>query len=146
MKQTKPEVKVLFIGETLGSFSHIAGRLEKGGCRCQFAKSYEEARQFINNEGFELVLSVALPRDNAIASITSLLAGSPTSFFYALPVEESCWWLPAIRQGKRCFGAPALRPSEFASLLDQVIAELHGTPAAERKTSTGRDYKTKAIS
>jgi len=133
MKPPKEELNVLFIGESLRSFSHIAGRLERGGCRCRFAKTYEEARQSIQNEGFDLVLSVAQPRDNAISSITSLLAGTPASFFYALPVEETCWWLPALRQGKRCFGAPALRPSEFAGLLDEVVAEFGGARSPDRK-------------
>ncbi len=134
MKPAKEAFKVLLIGERPGSFSRIVGRLEKGGCRCRFAKSYEEARESIASEAFDLVLSAAPPRDNAIASITSLLSGSGASFFYALPVEESCWWLPALRQGKRCFGAPALRPGEFTTLLDEVVAASPEASPTEPRT------------
>lgn len=133
MKQAANDLNVLLIGETQRSFSHIAGRLEKTGCRCRFAKSYEEARRYLQTESFDLILSVAPPSDNAISSLADLLAGTPATFFYALPVEESCWWLPALRQGERCFGAPALRPSEFASLLDEVVAEIGAARLPQRK-------------
>ncbi|HVB34580.1 MAG TPA: hypothetical protein VNJ52_09445 [Patescibacteria group bacterium] len=127
------DVSVLLIGEAQRSFSHLASRLEKIGCRCEFAISYEEARHALQDGSFDLILSVAHPRDNAISSLADLLAGSPSTFFYALPVEESCWWLPALRQGERCFGAPALRPSEFSTLLDEVVAEIRSARQVKGK-------------
>jgi hypothetical protein len=131
MKEEK--LSVLLIGESERSFSHIEGRLEKSGCQCRFAKSYEEAHESLRNSNFDIVLSVIHPRDNAISSIADSLAGRPASFFYALPVEESCWWLPALRHGERCIGAPALRPSEFSMELDEVVAEIRA------KRSLGRN-------
>lgn len=118
------ELKVLLIGGSARGFSHIMSRLERSGCQCHFAKSYEEARQSLPNEEFCLVLSAVPPHDNAISSIVEALAGTGASFFYALPVEESCWWLPALRRGERCIGTPALRPSEFSIELDEVVAEI----------------------
>jgi hypothetical protein len=41
-----------------------------------------------------------------------------------LPVENSCFWLPAIDDGKECLGERALRPGEFASLLEEVTKYL----------------------
>lgn len=128
-----PDLTVLLIGESPRSFTHISNRLEKGGCRCRFAQNYEEARQTLLNGSFDIVLSVVPPRDNAIASLTEILAGTGASFFYALPVEESCWWLPALRQGERCVGAPALRPNEFASVLDEVVTGIRTARPIEGK-------------
>jgi hypothetical protein len=124
-------VDALLIGESARSFSHIVKRLEKAGCRCDFATSYEEAMQKLEKETFDLVLSVVRPEDGAIASLVERLAGSGASFYYAHPVEEGCWWLPALRRGEQCFGRPALRPSEFAGVLDQVVAELRGDKTEE---------------
>lgn len=117
-------VDVLLVGESAGSFSHIVERLEKNGCRCRIANSYEEAQRLLTQETFELVLSVIAPRANAISLLADRLIGTHASVYYAQPVEDGCWWLPALRCGQRCFGTPALRPSEFAGLLGQLVQEV----------------------
>jgi hypothetical protein len=95
--------------------------------------SYEEARHLIVTEAFELVLSVIPPRENAISTLAELLAGTQASVFYAHPVEDSCWWLPALRNGLQCLGAPALRPGEVTSLLDQLVEEIRERRASLRE-------------
>jgi hypothetical protein len=127
------EFGVLLIGESARSFTHIIRRLEQHGCRCRFVDSYEQARETILNEPFDLVLSVIPPRENAISSLTEILVGTRASIYYAQLVEDGCWWLPALRQGERCFGAPALRPSEFSALLDHEVERIHAGAEAESK-------------
>jgi hypothetical protein len=127
------EFGVLLIGESARSFTHIIQRLEHHGCRCRFVDSYEQARELILSEPFDLVLSVIPPRQNAISSLSEMLLGTRASIYYAQLVEDGCWWLPALRQGERCFGAPALRPSEFASLLDHEIERIHAGAEAKPK-------------
>ena len=127
------EFGVLLIGESARSFTHIIRRLEHHGCRCHFVDSYEQARELIVNEPFDLILSVIPPRENAISSLTEMLLGTQASIYYAQLVEDGCWWLPALRQGERCFGAPALRPSEFASLLDYEVERSQKAAEAESK-------------
>ena len=124
---------VLLIGESDRSFSHITRRLERHGCRCRFVNSYEQARQMLAQESFSLLLSVIPPRDNAMSLLTNMLVGSEASIYYAQPVEDSCWWLPALRQGERCFGTPALRPSEFATVLDREVERILGSVEVEAK-------------
>ena len=53
-----------------------------------------------------------------------LLRTSDCSAFYALPVEHGCWWLPLMKDGEKCLGAPALRPPEFAKVLDQTLKKI----------------------
>ncbi|HVB35009.1 MAG TPA: hypothetical protein VNJ52_11650 [Patescibacteria group bacterium] len=128
------ELSVLLIEEASGSFSGIIRRLEKTGCRCRSANSYAEARSMLAAETPELVLSAIPPREKAMSSLTAALAGTGASVFYAHLVEDSCWWLPALRNGLECFGAPAMRPGEFTSLLDRVVAEIR-----ERRTLKGKE-------
>lgn len=118
------ELTVLLIAEGSGSFARIIRRLEKSGCSCRFASSYAEAQRLVRAQTFELVLSVIPPRENAMSCLTESLAGTHASVFYAHPVEDSCWWLPALRNGFKCFGAPALRPPEFTALLDAVVKQI----------------------
>jgi hypothetical protein len=53
-----------------------------------------------------------------------LLSGSRSTLFYALPIEKGCWWVPILKAGEECFGAPALRPTEFAKALDKVLEQI----------------------
>jgi len=73
---------------------------------------------------FDLVLSLHTSRGTSRLCLAVLLSGSPTTLFYALRVEVGCWWVPLLRLGEECFGAPALRPSEFADALDEVLKEI----------------------
>jgi hypothetical protein len=52
--------------------------------------------------------------------------------FYSQPVEDGCWWLPALRHGQNCFGSSALRPSQFIAALDEAIEEICFRAVMER--------------
>lgn len=115
-------VKVLLVGDSPQAFSLSQRRLEKNGCRCQFAAS-EEVAGLLHREQFDLVLSIKRT-NGSTRNLAAMLSGSRASLFCALPVEEGCWWLPILRHGKACFGGPAMRPSEFVSELDALVAEI----------------------
>jgi hypothetical protein len=75
-----------------------------------------------------------------------LLDRSEATLFYFPGVERGGWWLPAIRNGKRCLGSSAISLSQFVSALDAVIDEVRfssvdaGSPARYfvRKAATRR--------
>jgi len=114
----------LLIGENAQGSSYLAQRLQVRGLKCTFATSYQEACSLLRAQGFDLVLSPMRLREVSFFSLIDLLDGSGATLFYSHAVEESCWWLPALRHGERCFGSSALRPSEFVSVLDETIAEI----------------------
>jgi DNA-binding NtrC family response regulator len=116
--------KVLLIGETINDSSYLAKRLEERGCHCSFAKSYQESASLLRQGDFDLVLSPARLRDCSGSSLIDQLNGSGATLFYYHAVERGCWWLPALQRGRECFGSPALRPSEFVTVLDELIKEL----------------------
>jgi hypothetical protein len=116
--------RVLLIGETINDSSYLAKRLEERGCHCSFAKSYQESASLLRQGGFDVVLSPARLRDCGGAPLIDQLNGSGATLFYYHAVERGCWWLPALRRGRECFGSPALRPSEFVTVLDELIKEL----------------------
>jgi DNA-binding response OmpR family regulator len=127
--------KVLLIGENPQGYSLLADRLEAHGFKCRFATTYQEAVSLLSLQEFELVLSPMRVRHSSIFPLISLLESSQTTLFYFQAVEEGCWWLPALRFGRNCFGSHALRPSEFIALLDAVIDEIRkGQPVVAKNT------------
>jgi hypothetical protein len=116
--------RALLIAEGLQTPSCLARRLEGQGCWCSFATSYREACSSIGNQDFDLVLSPLRLRGATLFPLVDLLDGSNVTLFYSHPVEHGCWWLPGLRRGQKCFGSAAFRPSEFVSVLDEVIVEV----------------------
>lgn len=127
------DIRVLIVGESSQSFRHLKKSLKQRHCRCRTATSYEQAHRVVGEETPDVVLSMVPPRPGAISSMAERLAGTKASFYYAYPVEDGCWWLPALRFGERCLGEPALRSREFTLLFDSVLAEIRAGRAIERE-------------
>lgn len=117
-------IRVLLVGDSPQSFFLHQKHLEKSGCECEFAASERTAWEILGQRQFDLVLSLHPSRGDSGPSLGVLLSGSQTTLFYALRVEVGYWWVPMLRLGEECFGAPVLRPGEFANSLDQVLKEI----------------------
>jgi hypothetical protein len=117
-------IRVLLVGDSPRLFFLYQKHLERNGCECEFAECERVAWDILGQSKFDLVLSMHTSRGTSRPSLAVLLSGSPTTLFYALRVEVGCWWVPLLRLGEECFGAPALRPSEFANALDDVLQEI----------------------
>jgi PleD family two-component response regulator len=125
---------VLLIGEKSNGSSHLTRCLDTSGCECSFASSCREAFLILRKKKFDLVLSPTILPDGKLYSIMNLLEGSHTTVFYSYAVENSCWWLPALRSGQKCFGSPAFRPSEFVTLLEETIKQIHRDAVTPRES------------
>ena len=118
------KVSVLLVGDSPKVFSSCRRHLDKNGCQCEFAECEREVWSVLEQRQFDIVLSVHKGRSNGAESLGALLSGSRSTLFYALPVENGCWWVSILRVGEECFGAPALRPTEFASVLDEIVERI----------------------
>jgi carboxypeptidase family protein len=115
-------VRVLLVGESAKGSPSLQDRLEKRGCECHAAASCSEAAVLSTNHAFDLVLCTG--QMERINELVESLIGSPTTLFRCQPVADSCWWLPVVRHGEKCLGVPALRPAEFACILDQITEDI----------------------
>jgi hypothetical protein len=116
--------EVMLVGPGLRSFHALADRMRLWGFRCHFAGTVRTAQELVNTTRVDLVLSnVHLP-DGTGYTLLASLSGLQVTAFLCLPVEESCFWLPAIDDGVDCLGLPALRPSEFVDQLEEMARSL----------------------
>jgi hypothetical protein len=118
------KIRVLFVGDSSHLFSRFQKHLERNGCECEFAECERVVCEMLGQRQFDLVLGLHPNRRTGSPRLAVLLTGTATTLFYGLRVEVGCWWVPLLRLGEECFGAPALRPSEFTSELDQVLKEI----------------------
>jgi CheY-like chemotaxis protein len=115
---------VLLVGQNFHSTQTLTERLHRLKFRCHFAGNARAASDFMAARPVDLVLSNAHLPDGTGYRMLINLARLPVSAFLCFPVENSCLWLPALDDGKRCLGSPALRPSEFAKALERTALRL----------------------
>ena len=94
-----------------------------------FCRKYARGLRFLELTFIDLVLSNTHLSDGSGFRLLMTLAGLPVTAFLCLPVENSCFWLPAIDGGQVCLGSPALRPREFASALQEMVRCLPAGPS-----------------
>jgi hypothetical protein len=122
-------VEVLLVGDGPQVFSLSQRQLERKACRCHFARSQRGLEELLNQKQFDIVLTMHRIEGRSTDWLGAALSGSRTTLFYALPVEIGCWWVPVLRVGTECFGAPALRPREFSDVLNEIVHEIRATAA-----------------
>jgi hypothetical protein len=117
-------IRVLLVGDKLQFFFLCQQHLERNRCECEFAECEQAVWETLGQRRFDIVISLHSNRGTSSPSLAALLSGTPTTLFYALRLEVGCWWVPLLRLGEECFGAPALRPGEFASALEDVVKKI----------------------
>ena len=120
---------VLLVGQSFRSADALTNRLQRWGFRCRVAGSARSASDLIRSSPVHLVLSETRLPDGTGFGLLGTLVGFRVTAFLCLPVEDSCFWLPAIDEGQQCLGLPALRPSEFASTLEKMARILAAASA-----------------
>jgi DNA-binding NtrC family response regulator len=111
---------VLLVGQSFQTPHGLTERLQRWGFRCHFARNMRTARELLGSMRVDVVLSDMHLADGTGITLLGILAGLAVTAFLCLPVESSCFWLPAIDAGKKCLGSPALRPAEFARALEEM--------------------------
>jgi|ERR1700690_896211 len=114
----------LLVGQSFHSAQPLADWLQLRGFRCNFAYNMREASVLLKSRPVALVLSNTHLSDGSGFALLMTLVGLPVTAFLCLPVENGCFWLPAIDCGQACLGLPALRPREFASALQELVRSL----------------------
>ena len=115
--------QALLVAKSMIGMVKLGEFLKDSGCDCQIVTSFRDARQRLASGSYDLILSETTLTDCSGYRLISLDLGSRSSLYFALPVYDSCLWLPAIVHGRHCFGEAALRPSEFTRTLREVLQD-----------------------
>lgn len=115
---------VLLVGGCARKSSPLARHLLKRGCNLSFAAYKKEATGLSSSA---VVLSEFDLRDGTAYELMAPFLGTDTPMFFSYAVENSCWWITAMFQGRDCYGEPGRRPREFTILLDELLSEKRST-------------------
>ena len=116
-----PRSRILMVGRNTSWGAPLQSALKKLGCNFSFAPALRVTAEYVHKGSYALLLLDSTVPPELRRRLVFGLAGSGTSIFQLFPVENSCWWLPALLLGEDCFGSPGFRskdlPAELARLL-----------------------------
>lgn len=112
---------VLLVGRSGSWGTSVVKSLEKFGSELFFAAPQTVTSEYVRKGAYNLILLDSTVPPEQRRKLAFELIGSEASIFYTFPVENGCWWLPALRGGKDCHGAPAFRRNEFPFELERIL-------------------------
>lgn len=112
---------VLLVGRNGSWGTLVLKPLEKFDSELSFVPPGTVTPEYVRKGAYNLVLLDSTVSPEQRRQLTSELRGSNVSIFYTFPVENGCWWLPALRRGQNCHGAPAFRRNEFPFELERIL-------------------------
>ena len=114
--------RVLLAGRQGAWSDALLQSLRKFDSELSFVLPDSVTAELVREGGYTaLLLDSTVPADQR-RTLASALVGSSVSVFYTFPVENGCWWLPALQFGKDCHGAPAFRRKEFQAEIERILA------------------------
>jgi hypothetical protein len=132
-----PETGVLFVGEYPALSASVTRVLKSLGCECHYAASREQALAILEERRFRLVLSKAkLPDGNARELLPKVEAAAGW-LFLSFPVEDGCWWIPLMEEGRLCLEAVALHSREFSKALVKILKSAPAATSHDRAQEIG---------
>jgi CheY-like chemotaxis protein len=130
----KPGAGVLFVGEYPAVSASLTRVLNSLGCECRYAETCEEALAAMEKRKFRVVLSKSKLSDGNARKLIPTIEAASGWLFLSFPVEDGCWWIPAMENGQLCVEAVALHSREFSkslvNILKTILAPVEAQPAA----------------
>jgi hypothetical protein len=114
---------ILLVGRSGSWGTSVLRSLEKFGTELFFATPETVTQDFVRKSACNLILLDSTVSPEQRRQLASELIGSSISIFYTFPVENGCWWLPTLRHGQDCHGAPAFRRNEFPYELERILQD-----------------------
>jgi len=114
---------VLLVGRSGSWGMPVLKSIEKFGAESSFASPQNATAKYVQENRFTIVLLDSTVSSEERRRLASELVGSSVSVFYTFPVENGCWWLPMLRRGRECQGAPAFSRNEFPLELERILGE-----------------------
>ena len=108
--------KVLLVGSRVVGPRFVQG-LRRWGYDCVQVATLADARQRLENERFRFVLCQLALEDGSGSSLMAPVISRRGDLFLCMTVRDRNRWVPAVRNGRDCWGAPAMSAGEFKRFL-----------------------------
>jgi hypothetical protein len=118
------KLNVLLICECRRAIGLLAQKLVQLDCSCSFARNAVEVRALLESHSFPLVLSTRPITERS--DFMRLLCRTSCVVFYSFPIEDGYLWFQALPEPSGQHPTSVLRPSEFMSVLTDLIDRLRG--------------------
>ena len=143
--RTNP-VRILLIGKRLSANSELFSSLDALGARARSSETLTGAVSLLRLRSFDVVLSeMHFPEAGACAFLKNLLSTS-ASLIFSYPVESTFLWVPALWNGRDCWGTLMMRPAEFRVKLGELLAHLRSTETIRHAALSRNARRTCALS
>ncbi|MBZ5660532.1 MAG: hypothetical protein LAO08_09005 [Acidobacteriia bacterium] len=116
-----PKPRILMVGRNTSWGAPLQLTLRELGCDFAFAPSLRATPDFVRKKSVAVLLLDSTVPPTHRRKLAAALAGSNISIFQLFPVENDCWWLPALLKGEDCFGSPGFRSKELPVELSRVL-------------------------
>jgi hypothetical protein len=118
---TQPSASVFLVGRKTAWAPSMTGLISKLGIEPIFISLARTVSKDVQERAFTLVLLDSSVPSEWRKFLVSDLVGARATLFYVYLVEAGCWWLPALRNGEDCHGAPAFRAGDFLRELERLL-------------------------
>lgn len=126
---------VLLVGDRKWN-SSLRRHLEGRGYDCTLTATLKEAQRSLRTHRFAIVLSRISLADGSGSALIGSLAGTRASMYLCMTVRKGWLWVPAVKEGIDCWGAPALGPGQSLHILDGILEET--VEQADKRGSANR--------
>ncbi len=116
-------MSVLLVGSCARRSSVLGRHLLERGCNVSLAGCKKVAIDLLRRRRFDVVLSGFRLPDGTAYELMEPLRGTDTTMFFSFAVEDSCWWITALLQGRDRSEEAGMRPREFTMVLDEQLSK-----------------------
>jgi hypothetical protein len=114
-------VRILVVGRSTTSTESTLKVLARSGWESHAVKTVREAHTVLRTIRFQLTLATEKLPDGTGYELAPLVVQQSGNLFIAVPLTETCLWLPAVENGTRSLGVRALNPLMLATELEGIL-------------------------
>jgi hypothetical protein len=123
-------VRILVVGTSTASTESTLKGLARSGWESHSVKTVREADTVLRTVRFQLTLATEKLPDGIGYELASLVARQAGNLFVAVPLSETCLWLPAVENGVRSLGERALNPLMLKTEAESILRTCDKAAAA----------------
>jgi DNA-binding response OmpR family regulator len=131
-------VRILVVGTSTASIDSTLKGLARAGWESHLVKTVREADTVLRTIRFQLILASEKLPDGTGYELASLVAQQTGNLFIAVPLSETCLWLPAVENGVRSLGERALNPLLLKTEAESILRGCDTAIVAPDSKRSGR--------